>query len=92
MAIDCAVAPGGRVLEFEVSATMNFLPFSDNPSFAYMEPLIDEGPTAMLRLIYSCIGRQVCDQLSVLPRKKHQASINLVSRCRLWAVLVERAP
>ncbi len=59
--IDCAVAPDGRVLVFEANATMNFFPFSDDPSFAYMTPLIDQGRAAMMRLLHKRIGRQVCD-------------------------------
>lgn len=35
--IDFGIAPGGEVVLFEANATMNFLPFSPDPQYAYLQ-------------------------------------------------------
>lgn len=49
--MDFAVAPGGELLLFEANATMNFLPFADDPRFAYAKEILKPAQQAMHALV-----------------------------------------
>lgn len=56
--LDCALAKDGQLIVFEANATMNFYPFSDNPTYAYMRACIAPAVHAMKRLILSRVSRK----------------------------------
>jgi glutathione synthase/RimK-type ligase-like ATP-grasp enzyme len=49
--MDFAVAPSGELLLFEANATMNFLPFAEDPRFAYAKKILEPAHQAMHQLI-----------------------------------------
>ncbi len=56
--IDCNVTPEGKVLVFESNATMNYLPYNDQPEYAYMAPALAKLTTgAVRRLLEAKLGR-----------------------------------
>ena len=55
--IDCAVAPSGDLLIFEINATMNFLPLLDDPKFYYLQTSMNHAVYAMDLLLKERVDR-----------------------------------
>lgn len=53
LGMDCAPAADGRLVLFELNATMNFFPLPEDPRFAYLNACIAPAQAAMSRLLKS---------------------------------------
>lgn len=51
--MDCALLADGRLVLFELNATMNFFPLSPDPRFAYLQAGVEPAKEAMSRLLAS---------------------------------------
>ena len=49
--IDFGIAPDGQVVLFEANATMNFLPISTDPQFAYLKHCVEPARLALVELL-----------------------------------------
>jgi hypothetical protein len=51
--LDCAATADGRLILFELNATMNFFPLPRDPRFAYLNACVEPAQAAMTRLLTS---------------------------------------
>lgn len=56
--IDCALTSDGKLLIFEINATMNFFPFLDDPRFTYLHTSFNHAKYAMNLLLQERLGQR----------------------------------